>query len=288
VIYNLEGILRGGLVAAALVLCEVVTPAMAQERVVATVGGKPISEADMRLADAEIGSDLGTLAADVRRRVVLEFLIAHQLFADAAEAEALAPGIAAAPPDYHRRRSLRDAFFDRRIRHGITEIDARAVYEKELAKSQGDEEVRARHILFESEPKAREIHEMIAHGHDFAEMARLHSRDADSRELGGDLGYFARGQTVPPFEAAVFGMKVGEMSQPVRSPLGWHLIKLDDRRTRGLPPFDAVKDRIIATLVLRRAQELAATLRARTQVVVLDADLKTLLDADAAKTAAPR
>ena len=148
--------------------------------------------------------------------------------------------------------------------------------------------MRARHILFETELKAREVHEMIAHGHDFAEMARLHSRDAGSRELGGDLGYFARGQTMAPFEQAAFQLKVGEISQPVRSQIGWHLIKVEDRRTRGLPPFDAVRDRIFATLVLRRAQELAATLRARTQVVVLDADLKRLLDADAAKTAAPR
>jgi len=123
---------------------------------------------------------------------------------------------------------------------------------------------------------------MIAHGHDFAEMARLHSRDAGSKAEGGDLGYFSRGVTVPPFEEAAFRLKAGEMSQPVRSQFGWHLIKVEDRRSRGLPPFETVKDRIIASLVLKRAQATVAALRTRTMIVVLDADIKKLMDADAA------
>ena len=136
------------------------------------------------------------------------------------------------------------------------------------------EEARARHILVETEAKAKDIFEKIAHGEDFARMAKEFSKDTGSKEEGGDLGYFSRGQMVPQFEEAAFKLKPGEMSQPVQSQFGWHIIKLEDKRQRGAPPFDSIKERIINSLVHRKAQEMTQTLRDNAKLEFIDPMLK--------------
>ena len=95
-----------------------------------------------------------------------------------------------------------------------------------------EEEVRARHILVESKDKARELFEKIAHGADFAQLAKEHSKDPASKDQGGELGFFARGQMVPQFEEAAFKLKRGEVSEPFETQFGWHIVKVDERRQR--------------------------------------------------------
>ena len=256
-------------------------PVAAQDKVVATVNGKAITEADMRLAEAEIGSDLGNLPPDQRRRVLAEYLIENQLFAEAAEAEKLATGPAFDERmGYWRRRAARDAFFEKGVKGSISDAETRKFYESQVAGLKTEEEVRARHILVEDEAKAKEIFELIGHGSDFAEQARKHSKDPGSKEDGGDLGYFGRGQMVPQFEETAFKMKKGEVSLPVKSQFGWHLIKLEDRRERKAPAYDAVKERIAAALVHRKAQEIAGGLRGKARIDFVDAELKQAADAE--------
>jgi peptidyl-prolyl cis-trans isomerase C len=84
--------------------------------------------------------------------------------------------------------------------------------------------VRASHILVDSEVNALALHKQITEGTDFATLARLSSR-CPSAANGGDLGEFGRGQMVKPFEDAAFGLEVLELSQPVQTQFGWHLIR---------------------------------------------------------------
>ena len=250
-------------------------PAMAEDKVLAKVNGRAITEADLRLAEAEIGNDLGSIPADQRRRVLVEYLIENDLFAEAAEAAKLGSGSAFDErKKYWQRRALRDAYFDQSIRGAVTEAEARKYYDSQISSAKPQEEVRARHILVETEGKAKEIFEKIAHGEDFARMATEHSKDPGSKEDGGDLGYFGHGQMVPVFEETAFKLKKGDMSQPVQSQFGWHIIKLEDRRQKGAPPFDSIKDRIIASLVHRRAQELTQSLREKAKLEFVDPTLK--------------
>ncbi len=256
-------------------------PVTAQEKIVATVNGKAITESDMRLAEAEIGSDLGNLPAEQRRRVLVEYLIENQLFADAAEAEKLASGPAFDERlAYWKRRALRDAFFDKGVKGSLSDADTRKFYDSQVSAIKPEEEVRARHILVEDEMKAKELFEMIGHGSDFADLAKKHSKDPGSREEGGDLGYFGRGQMVPQFEEAAFKLKKGDVSLPVQSQFGWHLIKLEDRRDRKAPDFDAVKERIAAALVHRKAQQVAGELRSKAKVEFVDPALKQAADVE--------
>ena len=108
--------------------------------------------------------------------------------------------------------------------------------------------MQARHILVDTEDKAKDIVTKLASGGDFAALAKENSSDPGSKEDGGMLGYFSKGQMVPSFEEAAFALKKGEVSKPVQSQFGWHVIKLEDRRQKPPPAFADVKDRIIEYL----------------------------------------
>lgn len=236
--------------------------------IVITVNGQPITESDIRLADAEIGAQLGKYPPKVRRKVLLEFLIENQLFASATDqAKIVETPAFKERMQYWRRRILRKAYFENIIQKSITEADAKAFYNEKVANVKGGTEVKASHILVASEDKAKELYEKIAHGADFSEMAKKHSTDPGSKNNGGSLGYFGKGRMLPVFETAAFQLNVGEVSLPVKSRYGWHIIKVEDKRDRKPPPFAALKDRIIAALVQKKGSELGKALRQKADII---------------------
>ena len=97
------------------------------------------------------------------------------------------------------------------------------------------------------------------------------------------LGYFTKGQMVPEFEAAVFKLHKGEISEPVKTNFGWHIIKLEDRRRKVPPTFESVKDTIMNSLAVRKAQEKAVELRKSATLDYVDPDIKNQIEAEAAK-----
>jgi peptidyl-prolyl cis-trans isomerase C len=219
-----------------------------------------------------------------------EYLIDNVLFADAAEAA----NLAAAPEfdeqlRYLRRRLLREQYFEKTLKSTVSEDEARKIYDARVAELKPEDEVAARHILVDSEDKAKELRAKIVGGADFGEVAKQNSTDTGSKEQGGLLGYFGKGQMVPEFEAAVFQMIEGQVSEPVKTNFGWHIIKLEDRRRREPPTFDSVKDTILNSLVVRKAQENAAALREKASLEYIDAGIKKQVedqknkDAEAAK-----
>jgi peptidyl-prolyl cis-trans isomerase C len=288
-------------IAATSVLMLISFAAVAQEKdatkVVAKVNGQAITEADMRLAESELGNELGTLAPDVKRRALTEYLIDNVLFAEAAEAA----NVAASPAfeeqmRYLRRRVLREQYFDKTLRGTVTEDEAREVYNARVASMKPEDEFAARHILVDSEDKAKKLRKKIVDGADFAEVAKENSTDPGSKDKGGFLGYFGKGQLVPEFEQAVMKLQEGELSEPVKTTFGWHIIKLEDRRRKELPPFDQVKDTITNSLIVRKAQERAAALREKAKLEYIDAGIKKQVEeqkkkeeeaAAAAKAATP-
>jgi len=272
-------------------------PANAQEKadetIVAKVNGKPITESDMRLAENELGSELGNLPPEIKRRALAEYLIDNVLFAEAAEAA----DIASSPEfkeqmAYLRRRVLREQYFEKTLKGTISDDEAKQVYDAKVATLEPQEEFSARHILVESEEKAKELRGKIEGGADFAEVAKENSTDTGSKEQGGLLGYFVKGQMVPEFEAAVLKMHKGEVSEPVKTSFGWHVIKLEDRRRKAPPSFDNVKSTILNSLVVKKAQEKVGALREKAQLEYVDAGIKKQVEeqekkqAEAAKNAA--
>jgi len=270
-------------VAAAFLVPIYLTPVSAQTAgVVATVNGRELTEQDVKLAEADIGADLGSLDEATRRRVLVEFLIETTLFADAAETDKLSSDPAFAQRlAYWRRRALRDAYFDTTVKGAVGDAEAKAVYDSQFGNRRADEEVKARHILVDTEQKAKELHGKITQGGNFDQLAKENSKDPGSKDRGGDLGYFGKGQMVPQFEEAAFKLKKGEVSAPTQSQFGWHIIKVDDRRARELPKYEDLKDRILTSLASRKAQEVVTNLRSKAKVDYIDPDIKKQVEDEA-------
>ena len=196
------------------------------DTVVATVNGQPITESDLRFAENELGGEIANLPPEVKRRALAEYLIDNELFAKAAEEAKIA-----ATPEYEqqmrylKRRVLRELYFDKTLKGKIGEDEAKKIYTDKIAQLKPEEEIEARHILVDSEEKAKELHAKIVAGADFAQLAKENSTDTGSKDQGGVLGYFGHGQMVPEFEAAAFKLEKGQVSQPVKTEFGWHVIK---------------------------------------------------------------
>jgi peptidyl-prolyl cis-trans isomerase C len=253
--------------------------ALAEEKVVATINGMPITSADLAIADSEIGGDMGSMPAAQKKMSLLEFLIDNQLFAEAAEGEKLGQG-----PDfetrlkYLKRRALREIYFEKVIKASVSDADARKLYDDQVKQFKAEEEVSARHILVDSEDKAKELKEKIKAGGDFAALAKENSKDPGSKEDGGNLGYFGHGQMVPQFEEVVFKLAKGDVSDPVKTQFGWHLIKIEDKRIKPPPAFDIVKDRIVQSQLLQKAQQSAVSLRAKSKIEFVDPEIKAAIE----------
>jgi peptidyl-prolyl cis-trans isomerase C len=264
----------------ALVLISV--GAAAQEgadKVVARVNGQAVTESDMRLAESELGPELANLPPDVKRRALAEYLIDNMLFAEAAEAAKLASTPAFEEQmRYLRRRVLREQYFENTLRSAVTDEEIRQIYDTRVASMPAEDEFAARHILVDSEDKAKKLRKQIVDGGDFAALAKENSTDPGSKDQGGLIGYFTKGQLVPEFEAVVIKLQKGEVSEPVKTTFGWHIIKLEDRRRKEPPPFDKVKETIANSLVVRKAQERAAALREKAKLEYVDADIQRQVD----------
>ena len=110
-------------------------------------------------------------------------------------------------------------------------------------------QVKASHILVEDEETAKEVQEKLDNGEDFAELAKEYSTDTASAESGGDLGFFGEGSMVAEFEEAAFSMKVDEISDPVKSDYGYHIIKVTDTKEAAEANFEKSKEEIKGILL---------------------------------------
>jgi peptidyl-prolyl cis-trans isomerase C len=162
--------------------------------------------------------------------------------------------------DKAKERILSDAMLekiDQKNQPSLQDLEAWAQtsYKANAKKYEQPEQVRASHILIrtaepDAKAKAEAILKELRSGADFAKLAKEKSQDPGSAAKGGDLGFFARGRMIKPFEDTAFGMsKAGDISDVIESPFGFHVIRLDEKKPAGLQPFAEVKDSL-----LRQAQ----------------------------------
>ncbi|MFQ5954048.1 MAG: peptidylprolyl isomerase [Kiloniellales bacterium] len=167
---------------------------------------------------------------------------------------------------------LEDRYRRLQVEQALTEERLRAAFERMVAEHQASEEVRARHILVETEAEAKAVIAELSAGADFIETAKARSTGPSAAQ-GGDLGYFGRQDMVQEFAEAAFALAAGEITQhPVKTQFGWHVIKIEARRSTGAPSFeDSVEE-------LRRAEaqvvieELTAALRENAEIELFKPD----------------
>ena len=146
-------------------------------------------------------------------------------------------------------RALQSALVSREVGPSITEAAVRAKYDAEIANKPGVEEVRARHILVDSEEKARKLIADLKAGADFATVAKDNSTDPGAAQ-GGDLGFFKATDMLPEFSAAAFTLKIGDFTtDPVQTRYGWHVIKLEERRNAAAPTFEQAYPELRQTMI---------------------------------------
>lgn len=137
----------------------------------------------------------------------------------------------------------------------VTDADAETFYNEHEEEFKTPEMVSAKHILVDSEEKANEILAQIKAGDiTFEDAARANST-CPSKDQGGDLGTFGRGQMVPEFEDATFAMNVGDVSEPVKTQFGYHLIKLEAKNEPTIPAYEEIADKVEKTLMFQKQGE---------------------------------
>lgn len=262
---------------------EVITNA---DAVVAMVGDEAITEADLAFAAEDMAQDLAQMPPEERRAFLVRILIDMKVMSGAARAAGMdKTEIFAQRQKYLEERALRRAYFNEAIAGTITEEAARAEYDTFVQQFEPKDEVRASHILVETEEEANQIKAALDGGADFAELAKEKSIDPGAAN-GGDLGFFGQGMMVKPFEDAAFALaNPGDVSAPVQSQFGWHIIKLEEKRQSAPPSFEQVAPQIQNQLLMRSFTEKVDALMAGVDIKIEDADLKAKFDAQEAAEA---
>ena len=257
--------------------------AQAPDPVVAKVNGIEIHQSDLTLAEEDVGQNLPQGGPDAKRDYLVSYLSDMILLAQAAEERRLQDD-----PDFKRHAAfarnkvLMETLLQNEGKKSLTDQTLRAVYDDAVKQMGNEEEVHARHILFrvanpadakaskEAEDKIKAVIERLNKGEDFAKLANELTEDPSGRKDGGDLGYFTKDQMVPEFSAVAFKLDKGQISDPIKTQFGWHVLKVEDRRKRQPPEFDKVKPQL-ETYVERKAQvELVTKLRTAAKIERLD------------------
>ena len=245
-------------------------PASASDPVIARVNGVDIKQSDLALAEEDVGADMQAASPEAKREHLISYLADIIMVTQAADKKNLADN-----PDFKRRLAfLRNKLLmgfelQQEAKTALTDEALRQTYDEAVKSMSGQEEVRARHILVESEDEAKAILEQLKGGADFATVAKEKSKDPGAAE-GGDLGYFTKDQMVPEFADVAFKMYPGQLSNPVKTQFGWHVIKVEDKRTRQPPEFEKVKDQIEAYLARKAQSDFITKLRQSAKVERLD------------------
>jgi len=141
----------------------------------------------------------------------------------------------------------------------ITDDEIKTYFEDNKESLDTPEQVEASHILVEDEETAKEVKKKLDEGGDFAELAKEYSTDTQTKESGGELGYFSSGQMVEEFDKAAFAMDVDEISDPVKTDYGYHIIKVTGKQEAKEATLEESKDQIKETLLDQKVQEQAST-----------------------------
>jgi peptidyl-prolyl cis-trans isomerase C len=244
--------------------------AQAEPKILAKVNGAPITEDDVADAMLDIGPGLPQkLDGPARQKYVLDYLIDMKIVAKKALDDKMDSG-----PDftrrlayYHDKLAMESVLTDVATKAATDEAEHKAY--DEAAKAQPPQpEIHARHILLPTEEDAKAALERIKKGEDFAKVATELSKDPGGE--GGDLGWFTKDKMVPEFADAAFKLEPGQVSDPVKSQFGWHVIKVEEKRMKTFPPFEQLKDQAARYVAQKAQSDLITKLRQDVKVERMD------------------
>lgn len=228
--------------------------------------GKALMDGSVRITAADVTADAQRVPEPLRSQLlvdpkkveqVVSNLYVRRALADQAQTQGLQKqGDVAAALQLARDKVLSDAWLQQmQVKHKLpdqlAEAQARNVYNANPARFEHLDQVHVRHILIagaepESQAKAEELLAQLKKGADFAELAKENSADKGSGAKGGDLGFFEPGRMVPEFDKVAFALKTpGELSEPVKTQFGYHILRLEERRPAGVKPYSEVREQLL-------------------------------------------
>ena len=274
---------------AALALLILVTgPLYAQDKdpLVAKVNGVEVHQSDLAVAEDEAGQ-IPPMSPEAKQDYLVQFVADMILVSKAAQDKKFGDtDDFKRKLEFSRKKLLMEGLLQSVGKEAVTDDAMRKVYDEAVKQIGEEKEVRARHILFraptgdekaakEAEDKVKAVIGRLKKGEDFATVATEVTEDPSGKANGGDLGYFTKEQMVPEFSEAAFKLDTGQISEPVKTQFGWHVIKVEDKRTKQPPKFEDVKSQI-ENFVVRKAQaELVTKLRADAKIERMDKPAKT-------------
>lgn len=235
--------------------------------VAAKADGIEITEADIQMVMQDMQDQLGGMSDAQRRDTVITYLIDLKLGVKAAkdakitEDESVKRRVAMLTD-----RLLFDEYLEVAAKKVVTDDAMKALYSDTIKSLKPEPEIRARHILVETEDQAKAVVKRLKGGEDFAKVATEVSKDPGSGQQGGDLGFFTKERMVPEFSTAAFALDIGKVSEPVKSQFGFHIIKVEEKREKPIPTFDEVKDQIAEFMMNKSRQDILKALRAAAKI----------------------
>ncbi|GJD72303.1 putative parvulin-type peptidyl-prolyl cis-trans isomerase [Methylobacterium goesingense] len=240
---------------------------VAPETVVAKVNGSAITAGDLAIAAEDPALSLPGVDDAQKKALLVDYMIDLKVGAQAADAAKVAD-----TPDFQRKlayfkdKLLLDEYLEREAKKAATPEAAKALYDQTVKAMKPEEEVHARHILVENEDEAKKIAARIKGGEDFAKVAAEVSKDPGSKTEGGDLGWFSKERMVAPFAEAAFKLNAGQVSDPVKTQFGWHVIKVEEKRTKPVPTFPEMKEQVDQYITRKAQQDLILKLRENAKI----------------------
>lgn len=209
------------------------------ETVVATVNGRDITLGHMIVLRDQLPAQYQALPDDTLFKGILDQLVQQSALEQSVEGSLALRDRLAIEND--RRGYITGVALRAVVANAVTEDALKAAYDARFKDAAPSTEYSAAHILVETAEKAAELKAQIDGGADFAELARANSTDPGSGPNGGDLGWFGLGQMVKPFEDAVVALQPGQVSAPVQSQFGWHIVRLNETRAASIPSLDDMR-----------------------------------------------
>jgi peptidyl-prolyl cis-trans isomerase C len=233
---------------------------------VAIVNGKAVPSSRVEALKQQVARSGRPITPDVEAQIKEE-VIAREIFMQEAQKRGLdATDEYKAQIELARQTILiRELFAEFQKTSAVTDADVQAEYDKFVA-ANGGKEYRARHILVETKEQAEAVLAALKKGGKFEDIAKKQSKDPGSGANGGDLDWAAAGNYVKEFSDAMVALNKGQVSGPVQSQFGFHIIRLDDVREAQLPTLEDVKPQIVQQMTQQRMATFQQELRAKAKV----------------------
>lgn len=273
----LKGILAGLLIVTAGSLSTALSAAdvTKNDPPVAAVNGYKIFQSEVDQARIQMGEQ----AAQYPPQIIQDFLVNNLIDARVAANAAVSEGINTESAIKRRierltEQLLRQELYLRKMALEMSEERIRARYDEFIKANPGQNEVHARHILLKKEDEAVAAIARLDKGEDFAKLAKELSTGPSGRS-GGDLGFFSKDRMVAPFSAAAFALEVGAFTKkPVKTRFGWHVIKVENKRSGKPPPYEEARVTLRKNLQETINSSYAAELRAKSTIIIYGPDGK--------------